>query len=71
MAIKMMNKLDKFGFGKHKGETVRHVIEHDPEYILWLDSENIVEFSREILDNAEDYSGEDDSYFFDYPDLAD
>ena len=48
------HKLDKFFFGKHKGQTARKVIEDDPGYIIWCDSEGIVKFSAEILDNAND-----------------
>ena len=48
------HKLDKFSFGKHKGLTARRVIEIDPSYIMWCDSEGIVKFSAEILDSAND-----------------
>lgn len=48
------HKLDKFSFGKHKGKTARWVIENDPGYIVWCDSEGIVKFSTEILENTND-----------------
>ena len=61
--MKMTHKLDVFTFGKFKGKSVRHVLEDEPTYILWLDSEGIVEFSQEILDNAQDemFDGDDPS----------
>lgn len=54
MTRKMTHKLDKFEFGRHKGKTVREVIEKDPSYILWLVEENAVEFPQEFIDSAED-----------------
>jgi len=48
------HKTDVFTFGKFKGKTVRHVLENDPSYIIWLHEEKIVEFPQSILDNAED-----------------
>lgn len=55
----MTHKLDVFEFGKFKGKSVRHVIENEPSYILWLDTEKIVKFSKEIIDNAEDNNHSD------------
>lgn len=54
MRPKMAHKLDVFTFGKHRGKTVRWVIDNDPSYILWCGENKICEFSQEILDNAED-----------------
>lgn len=54
VAALIKNKLDTFGFGKHKGKTARWVIEHDPQYILWCDQQKIVDFSQEIIDAADD-----------------
>lgn len=50
----MKNKTDIFVFGKYKGMSIRIIIDKDPEYILWLAEKGIVDFSQEILDNAED-----------------
>lgn len=65
MTIKQVikNKLDILEFGKFKGKTVRHIIEHEPSYILWLNEEKIVEFPQDVLDKAEDEMfNHDDSY---------
>ncbi|MCR4322839.1 MAG: hypothetical protein NUV61_02015 [Candidatus Azambacteria bacterium] len=56
----ILHKLDIFTFGKYKGKTVRHVIEHEPSYILWLDEQKIVAFPQEILDNALDNAMDED-----------
>lgn len=41
-------------FGKFKHKTIQHVLRTEPSYILWLDEEKIVNFSREILTKAEE-----------------
>ena len=60
------HKLDVFIFGKFNGKTVRYVLEHEPSYILWLNELQIVKFSQEILDNAEDEFNGDDSNIRNY-----
>lgn len=52
------HKIDILEFGKHKGKSIRWVIEHEPSYIQWLNDNRIVKFSQEILDNVEDKSWE-------------
>jgi len=44
---------DVLTFGKHKGETVRHVVQTDPAYILWLYEEEIVDFPEDVILEAE------------------
>jgi len=43
-----------FGKFKEKGRNVRWVLENEPSYILWLVKSNIIEFSAEIVDEAND-----------------
>jgi DNA recombination-dependent growth factor C len=50
-----------FTFGKHKGKTVKQVMEEDASYLLWAD-DNVegFELSDYLRDQAEQYSREDD-----------
>lgn len=41
-------------FGKHKHQTIQHILRTDPSYILWLDQENIVQFPSNIINLATD-----------------
>lgn len=41
-------------FGKHKGETIRTVIEIDPEYLLFCESKGIFEMDHVIHDELFD-----------------
>lgn len=40
-------------FGKYEGRTLEFVMEHDPQYILWLQSGNGIEFHSDIMDEIE------------------
>lgn len=48
------HKLDVLTFGKHKGKTIRWIIEHDPSYLIYLGDEKIIEIPQEFIDLAED-----------------
>jgi hypothetical protein len=62
MTIRIMTDIyDKFDFGKHKGKTVRFVLENEPSYILWCDEQKVVEFSKSIIETAID-NDFDDAY---------
>lgn len=39
----------KLTFGKHKGETLQHILEKDPGYIVWLHDKKIVHNLPSIL----------------------
>jgi hypothetical protein len=53
MAIQIIkSRDDKLIFGKHKGESIEFVLNTDASYILWLDTEEIVEFTEDIIDDA-------------------
>jgi hypothetical protein len=43
---------DRLNFGQYNGRTVRHVAKVDPQYILWLDVKEIVEFPQSIIDEC-------------------
>lgn len=53
---------DELTFGKHKGKSIYWILEHEPNYILWAYDERIIQFPREIVDDAETYSREEDDY---------
>lgn len=53
------HKLDVFDFGKHKGKTVRWVLEKEPSYIIWLHENKICEVPEEIVEEAVDKGFED------------
>jgi hypothetical protein len=36
-------------FGKHKGKTIRVVLENDPSYIVWMAEELDANFSQDVL----------------------
>ena len=58
---------DTLAFGKHKGKTVRWIVDNNPEYIIWLDEESVVEFPEDILETArEEYADNSppESYFW-------
>lgn len=48
-----------FTFGKHKGKTVKQVMEEDPSYLLWAD-DNVegFELSNYLRDKAEKLDSE-------------
>jgi hypothetical protein len=54
-------------FGKHRYQTIQHVLREEPSYILWLQEEKIVKFTQEILDKAEDRMRDEDGEGIDYP----
>jgi hypothetical protein len=44
---------DSFWFGKHKGRTVRQVVDEDPRYIGWcVQRLNVVGFAQEVIDEV-------------------
>lgn len=47
-------KSDVLTFGKHNGLSIRSVLLDDPSYILWLHEQGIVEFSDDIIIEAEE-----------------
>ena len=46
---------DVITFGKYrgKGKTIRWIVDNDPEYIMCLDEEGIVELPADILEAAQ------------------
>jgi hypothetical protein len=57
MSQVIRHKLDTLTFGKHKGKTVRWIIEHDPSYIIWLHENKVCEIPDEFVDEAIDNEG--------------
>ena len=56
------SKDDVLTFGKYKDCTIEKVLNDEPEYILWLDDEGIVEFPFEIISIADGrYNDADDT----------
>lgn len=49
-------KNNALNFGKHKGASIRQVLLSDPEYILWLYEQEIVDFPEDIIIEAEERS---------------
>lgn len=48
---------DRIRFGKHRGETIKHIIDHDPDYFNWMQSNlDDVEFSAKAVEYAADGS---------------
>ena len=60
-------KSDMFTFGKHKGKSICSILLDDPSYILWLDMQEIVEFSDEIIEEAEEKDDSRDYSIGDMP----
>lgn len=44
-----------FRFGKHKGEPIGEVIDKDPEYVLWVQENLNMTFSKEIKTKLLEY----------------
>jgi hypothetical protein len=44
---------DVITFGKFKGETIGRIAEVEPSYIVWLNDEEVVKFTKEIVEAAE------------------
>jgi len=63
----IVSRDDVLTFGKHKEQSVYWILEHEPEYILWLSDEKIAQFPEDILDDAEIYQREEDEWM-DYAD---
>lgn len=40
-------------FGKYKGTPLHEIIENDPQYLLWLQNGDGIEFHSDIIDEAE------------------
>ena len=55
MAIrqKVTKVTDILTFGKYKGKNIDFVLGEEPSYLLWLDENEIVEFSDDIYNLAE------------------
>jgi hypothetical protein len=47
-----MTEEEKFAFGMHKGETLRDVIDMDPQYVLWAERKGIIRLSKSAHDAA-------------------
>jgi len=47
---KKLQKSDKLSFGKHKGRSIRWILENDPQYIRWIFDNKIqsIEFDPKI-----------------------
>lgn len=45
--------IDNMPTGKFQGESVQHVINTDPGHILWLNKNNLLTFTREVLKEAQ------------------
>lgn len=41
-------------FGKHRGKMLRQVLIDDPQYILWLNEEEIVNIAEDVIIEAEE-----------------
>lgn len=54
----MREESDVFTFGKYRDATVGYVLRKDAQYILWLDEQEIVDFSEEIVEDAENIVAE-------------
>ena len=43
----------KFTFGKHKGRTIRYVLDESPSYIIWVrDNVDWLELDTKVVDEA-------------------
>jgi len=54
-------------FGKHKNQTIGHVAFVDPQYIVWLSENNILDIDSSIIEQCFDIIMEDDGS----PDIGD
>lgn len=45
-------------FGKYRHCTVQYILKTEPSYVLWLHENKIVEFTKKILDLAEDMNND-------------
>ena len=44
---------DIFDFGKHEGEQVEDLLEDDPQYLVWLWDEGVVDLDEAVLKKLE------------------
>lgn len=44
---------DKLTFGKHKGKTIKEVLDNDPQYLVWLHEKTKHKLQRVIYNEAE------------------
>jgi hypothetical protein len=51
-------------FGKHKGLSLKTLLDIDPGYIVWLKDENVLNIPVEIYNKAVDEDWEDDNFDF-------
>lgn len=51
---------DVFKFGKHKGETVVHVLANDYRYLRWLYIKRIKTFDKEVMEAIKEYLESDE-----------
>lgn len=49
-----LGKDDVMKFGKHKGESIEDLIYDQPDYVLWLYDNEVVEFDEETTKLLED-----------------
>ena len=48
----MLDYDDKINFGKHKGETIRHILDIDPKYLMWaVDNISWLGVSDDVMDD--------------------
>lgn len=43
-----------FSFGKYKGMNIEMVLKIQPDYILWMQDNSLLDFDHKIIDLAED-----------------
>lgn len=52
-------------FGKHKGLSLKTLLDIDPGYVVWLKDKDVLNIPVEIYNQAVDEDWEDDDYGFD------
>lgn len=57
---------DIIQFGKYEYESIGWILDNDPDYILWLDSEHLADISEDILSKSEEASFDQDDSDDDY-----
>ncbi|MCH8978297.1 MAG: hypothetical protein IH945_03525 [Armatimonadetes bacterium] len=46
---------DTFPYGKHKGETLRDLVDEQPEYLVWIRDNHSTRFSEDVLYALKNY----------------
>jgi hypothetical protein len=52
----------KLNFGKYKGKLLGQVVKSDPQYVLWLDEEDVLMVDPVIIRTCEDKCKDKDFY---------